>query len=73
MDLALVKREIEEYIKISNENKVILPNSEQSIKMSPQEFIKFTKTQDLTQNNLELKVEEIYKVNFNYFVLKILL
>lgn len=71
MDLALVKKEIGEYIKISNENKVILPDSEQSIKMSPQEFIKFTKTQNLTQNNLELKVEEIYKVNFNYFVPKI--
>jgi len=71
MDLALVKREIEEYIKISNENKIILPNSEQSIKMSPQEFINVTKTLNLTQNNLELKVEEIYKVNFIYFVPKI--
>jgi len=63
-----VRREIEEYIKIANENKVISLTSEQSIKMSLQECIEFTKTQNLTRTNLELKVEEIYKVYFNYFV-----
>lgn len=70
MDLASIEREIDEYIKIANENKVISTISEQSIKMSPQEFIEFTKTQNLTHTNIELKVEEIYKVYFNYFVLQ---
>jgi len=62
MDLASIEREIEEYIKVANDNMVVSLINEQSIKMSPQEFIEFTKTRNLTHTNLELKVEEIYKL-----------
>lgn len=63
MDLISIKREIEEYTKISNENKITLLNSEQLVKMSPQQFVEFTMKHDLIHtDDFQSKIDSIAKV-----------
>lgn len=70
MDLISIKKEIDQYIQISNENKRILSNSKQPNRITPHEFIEITKNKNLMSTNyLESKVENIYKVLFNSFLL----
>jgi len=67
MDLKSVKHEIDQYIKISNENKIVLSNNKESIKMFSQELVKRIKEQNLIQYDfLESKVEDICKVCYIY-------
>lgn len=63
MDLISIKKDIEEYIKISNDNKITSLDGEQSVKMSPQQFLELTMKHNLIHNdNFESKIEEITKV-----------
>lgn len=58
-----IKEELDEYIKISNDNKITLLNSEKSVKLSPQQFIEQTMKHNLIHNfNFESKIDEIAKV-----------
>jgi ribonucleotide reductase beta subunit family protein with ferritin-like domain len=64
MDLIAIKKDIEEYIKISTDNKITSLNSEQPVKMSPQQFLELTMKQNLIHtDNFESKIEDIAKVH----------
>ncbi|XP_025410735.1 uncharacterized protein LOC112683795 isoform X4 [Sipha flava] len=63
MDLISIKKDIEEYIKISTDNKITSLNSEQPVKMSPQQFLELTMKQNLIHtDNFESKIEDIAKL-----------
>lgn len=72
MDLTSIKKEVDECIKISNDKKITPLNSEGLIKITPQEFLELTEKQNLIHtDNLESKIEYIYKVSLNLFILYI--
>jgi len=70
--LTSIKKEVDECIKISNDKKITPLNSEGLIKITPQEFLELTEKQNLIHtDNLESKIEYIYKVSLNLFILYI--
>lgn len=65
MDVVSIKKEIDQYVQISKDNKLLSTiNNDNSVRMSPQEFLERTKQLDLIPDGcIESKVENIYKVN----------
>lgn len=70
MDVVSIKKEIDQYVQISKDNKLLSTiNNDNSVRMSPQEFLEHTKQLDLIPSGfIESKVENIYKVNVNVFL-----
>jgi len=75
MDLISIKKEVDQCIKISNNKNIITPlNNEGAIKISTQEFLELIDKQNLIHSdNLESKIEYIYKVNIHLFRLLVLI
>lgn len=72
MDVVSIKKEIDRYVQISNDNKLLSNiNNDNVVRMSPEEFLERTEQLDLIPAGyIESKVENIYKVNWNAFIVK---
>lgn len=74
MDLISIKKEVDQCIKISNNKNITPLNNEGAIKISTQEFLELIDKQNLIHSdNLESKIEYIYKVNIHLFRLLVLI
>lgn len=68
MDVASIKKDIDRYVQISKDNKLLSTinndDSDDLVRISPEEFLERTKQLDLIPADyIESKVENIYKVN----------
>lgn len=72
MDLASIKNEIDEFVKISNENTIDLSNIKPLIEKSIPNLVELEKEENMIQSEyFESKINDIYKVESNLFTLKV--
>lgn len=69
MDIGIIQKEIDHYIKISNENKITLSTSEHSPKIPSEVLTELIKNTNLLDTDcIELKMNSIYTVCLKLFV-----
>lgn len=69
MDIGTIQKEIDHYIKISNENKITLSTSKHSPKIPSEVFTELIKNTNLLDTDcIESKMNSIYTVCLKLFV-----
>lgn len=73
MDLASIKNEIDQFVKVSNENMIDLSNIKPLIQKSIPNLVELKKEENLIQSEyFESKINDMYKVELILFIIRYL-
>lgn len=71
MDLVSIKHEIDQFVKVSNENMIDLSNIKPLIQKSIPNLVELKKEENMDQSDcFESKINDIYKVEFILFIIR---
>lgn len=71
MDLVSIKHEIDQFVKVSNENVIDLSNIKPLIQKSIPNLVELKKEENMIQSDcFESKINDIYKVELILFIIR---